>query len=301
MALEDLAGNKYIDALVATNPVGATDPRSEGDDHVRGFKNVVKKSLPDITAPLRTNKGALLGNGISTGAGTADAITADFTPDVTLIDGVTVLVRAQGAITVTNPTFNADGVGAKAIVKGNNEALALPNILGSDQELLLRYNLSNDNWVLLNPRVRDTIICTVYLDAGQSIATSTDVKVNFDQEHIKEDSSMHDNATNNSRLNVPTGYTQARLTAHSALDSLATGIRQTEIWKNGSDAWIGRPSDNQLGSSSIIYNAVVVSPWVTVIGGDYFELNLWQNSGAGLGIAGSANGEWTWFSLEVRK
>ena len=47
MALEDLTGTKYLDDLVATNPA-AGDDVSEGDDHIRGIKNVLKTTFPNI-------------------------------------------------------------------------------------------------------------------------------------------------------------------------------------------------------------------------------------------------------------
>lgn len=49
MALEDLTGpNVFIDALVEANPFG-TDPKSEGDDHIRGVKNVLGNQFPALT------------------------------------------------------------------------------------------------------------------------------------------------------------------------------------------------------------------------------------------------------------
>ena len=41
----------YISDLVATNPQG-TDPKSQGDDHLRLIKDVLKNSLPTLNAPL---------------------------------------------------------------------------------------------------------------------------------------------------------------------------------------------------------------------------------------------------------
>ncbi len=53
MALEDLTGaSKFIDDFVATNPVGATDPKSQGDDHLRGIKNVLKNCFAAITGAM---------------------------------------------------------------------------------------------------------------------------------------------------------------------------------------------------------------------------------------------------------
>src|SRR5687768_6280149 len=48
MALE--AGT-YIDDLVATNPL-STDPRSDGDDHIRLLKAVLKATFPNITGAV---------------------------------------------------------------------------------------------------------------------------------------------------------------------------------------------------------------------------------------------------------
>ncbi len=53
MALEDLTGSsKFIDDFVATNPVGATDPKSQGDDHLRGIKNVLQNCFAAITGAM---------------------------------------------------------------------------------------------------------------------------------------------------------------------------------------------------------------------------------------------------------
>jgi microcystin-dependent protein len=60
MALEDLTGsNKYISNLVQTNPVGATDPESQGDDHIRGIKNVLLNTFPNITGPVTVTQAQL--------------------------------------------------------------------------------------------------------------------------------------------------------------------------------------------------------------------------------------------------
>ena len=48
MALESTT---YIDGLVAANPTG-TDPRSQGDDHIRMVKSAVKTTFPNITGAV---------------------------------------------------------------------------------------------------------------------------------------------------------------------------------------------------------------------------------------------------------
>jgi hypothetical protein len=42
----------YISDLVVTNPVSATDPVSQGDDHIRLLKSVLKATLPNINAAI---------------------------------------------------------------------------------------------------------------------------------------------------------------------------------------------------------------------------------------------------------
>ena len=52
MALESLTGpSVYINSLVNTNPT-ATDNKSEGDDHLRGIKNVILNTFPNINAAV---------------------------------------------------------------------------------------------------------------------------------------------------------------------------------------------------------------------------------------------------------
>jgi len=42
----------YISQLVATNPVGATDPKAQGDDHLRLIKSTLQNTFPNINAAV---------------------------------------------------------------------------------------------------------------------------------------------------------------------------------------------------------------------------------------------------------
>lgn len=67
MGLEDLTGNKYIDSLNSSNPDGSGDKVNKADDHIRGIKNVLKKTFPNITGPvLLTQAEANVLDGIDT-------------------------------------------------------------------------------------------------------------------------------------------------------------------------------------------------------------------------------------------
>jgi len=60
MALEDLEGSsKFIDDLDEANPVGTADNVSTLDDHIRGVKNVLKNTFPNITEAITWTAAAL--------------------------------------------------------------------------------------------------------------------------------------------------------------------------------------------------------------------------------------------------
>lgn len=86
------------------------------------------------------------------GGGTADAITATYSPAVTtLTDGMELDFRASGSNTTTTPTFSPNGLTARTITKRGGSALAVGDIPAALAECILRYNLANTRWELLNP------------------------------------------------------------------------------------------------------------------------------------------------------
>lgn len=49
----------YINGLVTTNPVGASDPVSQGDDHIRLLKTVLKNTFPNLTGAVTLTQAQL--------------------------------------------------------------------------------------------------------------------------------------------------------------------------------------------------------------------------------------------------
>lgn len=85
------------------------------------------------------------------GGGTADAITATYSPVITeLVDGQLCFVRATAANATTTPTFAPNGLTARTIVRNGGAALVAGAIVGDGHELILRYDLANTRWELLN-------------------------------------------------------------------------------------------------------------------------------------------------------
>lgn len=86
--------------------------------------------------------------------GTVNAITATFSPAFTSLAacaGYVLALPLTGANSTTTPTLNIDGLGAKTIVKGSNEALAVANIPGADFVGLFVYDASLDKFQMVNP------------------------------------------------------------------------------------------------------------------------------------------------------
>lgn len=86
--------------------------------------------------------------------GTANAITAAFTPaTTTLADGKFLIIRASAANSSATPTLAVDGLTAKTIVKGSNAPLANGDIAGAGFWMLITYDATLDKYVLNNPAV----------------------------------------------------------------------------------------------------------------------------------------------------
>lgn len=52
MAVEDLTGTKYLNSLIRTNPDGDTDSMSAMDDQLRGMKNVILNTFPNLNGAV---------------------------------------------------------------------------------------------------------------------------------------------------------------------------------------------------------------------------------------------------------
>lgn len=104
----------------------------------------------------------------STDGGSSSAYSITLTPALTgLIDGELCYFRAANTNTTTNPTFAPSGLTAHTITKLGGAVLALGDIQ-TNQECIVRYNLANTRWELLNPS---------NVAVNQSLATTGDIKL----------------------------------------------------------------------------------------------------------------------------
>ena len=139
-----LESTTTIAGLVRTNPA-ASDPKSEGDDHIRQLKAVVQDAFTGFS-------GAVLVTGVDGGAVNAYTLT----PATALIGYSTKMLiefTPTATNTTTTPTLNISGLGAKTIVSVANAAL-LTGDLVAGTPVLATYDGTNvrllgptKNWV----------------------------------------------------------------------------------------------------------------------------------------------------------
>lgn len=104
------------------------------------------------------------------GGGTSDAITATYSPALTaLVDGQLCFVRATAANTTATPTFSPNALTARTIVKNGGVALVAGDIRGDGHQLILRYDLANTGWELLNPASPVTITNGIQIGTASNV------------------------------------------------------------------------------------------------------------------------------------
>lgn len=136
----------------------------------------------------------------------------------------------------------------------------------------------------------------VRMSANQSIANNTVVNLSFNTENV-DTNAFHDNSTNPDRITIPSAFNgrYARIGAAVAFDANATGKRLVEITKNGSAT---TPRLFRSLTTMAITDWVTIevkSPPLLLATGDYFAVNVYQNSSSSLDVISSV----TSFEIEI--
>ena len=122
--------------------------------------------------------------------------------------------------------------------------------------------------------------CSVKKSTNKTISTATWTKVDFDSENF-DTNGFHDNATNNTRLTIPTGQGGYYLITWNALFAANnTGYRATCITKN--NAAVAGSSSNAIGGIAVGYTPVGQQFVLNLTAGDYIEMQVEQTSGGNL-------------------
>jgi hypothetical protein len=116
--------------------------------------------------------------------GSADALTVTLSPAVTaLVDGQLFFVRATASNATTTPTFSPNSLTAHTITKRGGAALVAGDIPGNLAECVLRYNLANTRYELLNPNSVSILDGTLTINAAAfwtALAANVDIGAAFD-------------------------------------------------------------------------------------------------------------------------
>lgn len=157
-----LESGTYVNDLVSSNPVGSTDPKSQGDDHLRLIKAVLKATFPNADKAVYLDQ--------------AQADVASSSPNIGAAS--TNFVRITGTTTITSFGTVAAGVwrfvrfAAALTLTHNATSLILPgaaDIATAANDTMLVVSLGSGNWLVL-----------FYQKAtGQSVVASSAAAISF--------------------------------------------------------------------------------------------------------------------------
>jgi hypothetical protein len=124
--------------------------------------------------------------------------------------------------------------------------------------------------------------CQAYNNTTQSINNSSSTEVTFNSENFDTDG-FHSTSSNTGRMTIPSGKAGKYLViGYINFNLNATGYRQAEILKNGSQIISGYYVNRSVGSAAETQvNPVAV---VDCAVGDYITMNAFQDSGGSLTI-----------------
>jgi hypothetical protein len=166
----------FVDDLVTSNPVGATDLKSQGDDHLRLIKSVLKNTFPNATRASRFEVAPAAKTGAYTILASderalirGDATTASFTITLPLgssvFAGYTITVMKSDS---TANTVTVDGNGAETI---NG---ALTKVLGTQYDAVM-VMWEGTEWKILAESVGVGFLQNVVEDTTPQLGAQLDV------------------------------------------------------------------------------------------------------------------------------
>lgn len=152
----------------------------------------------------------------ATAGGTVDAITATLSPaPSSLTNGMRVQIKSSGANTSTTPTLNLNSLGAKTIVKLNNQPLFSGDIAGAGQWIDVIYDSTLDKWVLENPATAYPTLPTVTASVAANALTVglNPVPLTFRSTTLTSGAPVTRTFTSALSLTVPSGATLGTVNA----------------------------------------------------------------------------------------
>jgi hypothetical protein len=123
--------------------------------------------------------------------------------------------------------------------------------------------------------------CKLTKTAAQTISNNSATALTWDNEIFDTDG-FHDNATNNTRITIPTGKDGKYLVLiQNRWDTNATGTREHLVYKNGGSAEYQLVTMTAASAGRTRYTASVI---LSLVAGDYLESMAYQTSGGNLAV-----------------
>ena len=184
------------------------------------------------------------------------------------------------------------GAGDLTVVGGSGVtitgAVAIPQYGGA-----ILHRFSDTLWTLLPilpPRQRGAVVKKSADQTAADYSTATAVAWTAE---ISDTDAIHDNATNNTRLTVPSGVTRVRLKFNFELANVTADTWVTAKMRKNAAAFDGQGAQSvETGNTTVHLNAE--SAVVTVTGGDYFDVTL-QAEDTSIDVVAAGS----WFSMEI--
>jgi hypothetical protein len=127
--------------------------------------------------------------------------------------------------------------------------------------------------------------CGVYSTTDQTISTATATDITFNTE-LFDVGGYHDTSTNTARITIPTGKAgKYSFTVNGEISSSGTGRRSIKIRKNGASTISYVQTVGASGSGT----AMCVTGVDDAIVGDYYTVNVFQDSGGNLTYFGGSD------------
>ena len=118
-----LETGSFISALVATNPVGATDPKSQGDDHLRFIKAKLLETFPNITGAVSATHTELnYVDGVTSAIQTQLDAKQPLDADLTAIAALTTTATGRSLLEIANAAAGRTILELETVGKAEAEA-----------------------------------------------------------------------------------------------------------------------------------------------------------------------------------
>lgn len=223
---------------------------------------------------------------------------ADFSSDASGTD-TSLFIHKNGASLPGRPQcryFSSSGVTYQGVMSAILEVVAGDYFeMSVATQTTSRDLVAGDGtWFCIEEVIANPKRALVNRTANMTVVSGIETAVNFDAE-VYDTDSIHDNVTNQDRLVVPSGVTQAKLTFGVILADAST-IQVARVFKNGA-SFAGTAFDGNTANTASFSDVLnATTTWIDVVAGDYFQLMVTTGVGSTAVVAGDS----TWFAMECR-